>query len=128
MPLSCLPELRSSKFGKTGRGSLTYAPSSTWLVAAWRSLVATLLVANHLKGAMPSQRAFLSAMILLLCCCCTTFSQEPRVTRTDLLAAMPSEASRFRLVEASRRWRRGVRTVVVSDGLLSPKLQVGGTP
>eukprot|EP00891_Asterochloris_glomerata_P002921 jgi/Astpho2/2921/Aster-01068 len=36
---------------------------------------------------------------------------------------MPSEASRFRLVEASRRWRRGVRTVVVSDGLLPPKLQ-----
>ena len=77
---------------------------------------------------MPSQRGFLLVLILLLCCCCTIFSQEPRVSRTDLLAAMPSEASRFRLVEASRRWRRGVRTVVVSDGLLAPKLQVGGMP
>ena len=75
---------------------------------------------------MPGQHGFLSALILLLCCCYTVFCQEPRVSRTDLLAAMPSEASRFRLVEASRRWRRGVRTVVVSDGLLPPKLQVRG--
>ncbi|KAK9816501.1 hypothetical protein WJX72_001161 [[Myrmecia] bisecta] len=45
-----------------------------------------------------------------------------KYTRADLLVVMPTSHDRLALVEASRRWRRGIRTFVLADKPLSPTL------
>ena len=48
----------------------------------------------------------------------------PRYTRADILSVMPADLSRMTLVEASRSWRRGVRTYIIADKPVSADVAV----
>ena len=61
----------------------------------------------------------------------STSSQQQtplRYTKADILSVMPADLSRMSLVEASRSWRKGVRTYIIADQPVSEDVAVRPSP